>query len=177
MALMLALGVGQIAAQKNRHAQPATVQVDTVSQNAVDLFSDTTAVDTASSRNIQVNVNLDDLDDTGFGNMFRFVFSNADADGIMGMAFVLCILLILFVLAPLLIIIALFYFINKNRKDRLRLAQMAVQNGQPIPEQLLKNNTVEGPDDEYCSSAAVLVSVVHSEQPSAPDGVDPYGSC
>jgi len=46
------------------------------------------------------------------------------------------------------IIIALFYFINKNRKEKMRLAQMAMQQGQPIPEQLLeeKSDTVS---DEY----------------------------
>jgi hypothetical protein len=60
---------------------------------------------------------------------------------------VLGVLLILFVLAPFVIIAAIFYFINKNRKDKMRLAEMAMQQGQPIPEQLLEDsNTVS---DEY----------------------------
>jgi hypothetical protein len=63
-----------------------------------------------------------------------------------GMIFVLMVLLIVFVLSPVLIIIAVFYFINKNRKDKMRLAQMAMQQGQPIPDQLLKDQP--GNDDE-----------------------------
>jgi hypothetical protein len=43
-----------------------------------------------------------------------------------------------------------FYFINKNRKDKMRLAQMAMQQGQPIPDQLLKEQSTFG-DEEYKS--------------------------
>ncbi|MDE6647928.1 MAG: hypothetical protein K2K03_08925, partial [Prevotella sp.] len=55
---------------------------------------------------------------------------------------------IIFVIAPVLIIIALFYFINKNRAQKMKLAEMAIQKGQPIPEKLLedKANTIT---DEY----------------------------
>ena len=35
----------------------------------------------------------------------------------------------------------IFYFVNKNRKERYTLAQMAMQNGQPIPDELLKEQT------------------------------------
>ena len=34
-----------------------------------------------------------------------------------------------------------FYFVNKNRKERYKLAQMAIQNGQPIPDEVLKGQT------------------------------------
>ena len=64
------------------------------------------------------------------------------------MLFVLGVLFILFVLAPVLIIIALFYFINKNRKEKMRLAQMAMQQGQPIPDQLLNEQSTDI-NDEY----------------------------
>jgi len=43
-------------------------------------------------------------------------------------------------LAPLLIIFTIFYFVNRNRKERYKLAQMAIQNGQPIPDEILKDN-------------------------------------
>jgi uncharacterized membrane protein len=54
------------------------------------------------------------------------------------MIFAAFVLFLLFVLAPILIICAVFYFINRNRKDRIKLAQMAMEKGQPIPEDLLK---------------------------------------
>jgi hypothetical protein len=65
-----------------------------------------------------------------------------------GILLVLGVLLIIFVLAPVLIIVALFYFINKNRKEKMRLAQMAMQQGQPIPDQLL-NDSPANINDEY----------------------------
>ena len=68
--------------------------------------------------------------------------------GIAGMFFVLAMILILFVLAPVAIIIALFYFINKNRKQKMKLAQMAMQQGQPIPDQLLDEKPANA-DEEY----------------------------
>ena len=76
------------------------------------------------------------------------VFKDLDGNGIVGMFFVLSVLFILFVLSPILIIIALFYFINKNRKDKMKLAQMAMQQGQPIPNQLLEEKPTNV-DDEY----------------------------
>jgi hypothetical protein len=51
------------------------------------------------------------------------------------------------VLFPIIIIIAVVYFINRNRKERLKLAQMAMEKGQPIPEQLLKEEARENSDD------------------------------
>jgi hypothetical protein len=53
------------------------------------------------------------------------------------MAFVLMIIVIIFVIAPVIILALLFFFIYKNRKQKVRLAEMAMQKGQPIPDQLL----------------------------------------
>ena len=82
--------------------------------------------------------------------MIHNAVSHMGSKDIAGMFFVLCVLLIIFVLAPVLIIIALFYFINKNRKEKMRLAQMAMQQGQPIPDQLL-NDKPGDTDQEYQS--------------------------
>ena len=88
------------------------------------------------------------MDNEDFGNMLKHLFVDMDSNSIAGMFFVLGVLLIIFVLAPVLIIIALFYFINKNRKEKMRLAQMAMQQGQPIPNQLLNENPADV-GDEY----------------------------
>ncbi|MBQ7513343.1 MAG: hypothetical protein IJS95_03005, partial [Prevotella sp.] len=89
-----------------------------------------------------------EVDDDDFGGIVHSVFSNMDSKDLGGMLFVLAVLFILFVLAPVLIIIALFYFINKNRKEKMRLAQMAMQQGQPIPNQLLDDKPIDN-NDEY----------------------------
>lgn len=43
------------------------------------------------------------------------------------------IVFVMFVLAPFTILFTILYFINRNRRDRIRLAEMALQHGQPIP--------------------------------------------
>ena len=158
MTLVLALTMGvQAAGQKHRHT-PQQEQVDSVVA-----YSDTTGTDSVTktySRKVTVTTRTSpwstrtttydmDEDDDFSDFMFGSVMKNMDR-GILGMFFALCVLLTLFVIAPVAIIIALFYFINKNRKQKLKLAQMAMQQGQPIPDQLLKEQSPVG-DEEYKS--------------------------
>ena len=161
MALLLTLSMGmQAAGQKHRHT-PRKEQVDTTKNNGIEAFSDTTSIDsvtvtkhkgkvTVTTRTSpwSTNTRTYELDDDSFGNMSSSAFSEMRGKDLAGMFFVLCVLLIIFVLAPVFIIIALFYFINKNRKEKMRLAQMAMQQGQPIPDQLLNEKPMDA-DDEY----------------------------
>ena len=161
MALLLTLSMGmQAAGQKHRHT-PRQEQVDTTNNGGVVVFSDTTSSDTVTvtKHNAKftvttrtspwsTNTTTYEMDDDDFGNMISNVFGEMKGKDIAGMFFVLCVLLIIFVLAPVFIIIALFYFINKNRKEKMRLAQMAMQQGQPIPDQLLNNSPTDA-DGEY----------------------------
>ncbi len=159
LALLLTLTTGMEAAgQKHRHT-PRQEQVDTTKNDAIEAFSDTTSADTTVKHKTKVSVTTStspwssntttyEMDDDDFGSIIRHAFGSMDSNDFLGMFFVLCVLLIIFVLAPVLIIIALFYFINKNRKEKMRLAQMAMQQGQPIPDQLLKENPIDS-DDEY----------------------------
>lgn len=47
------------------------------------------------------------------------------------------IIAIIFIGAPAIIIFIICYFIYKNRQQKLKLAEMAMQNGQPIPDSVL----------------------------------------
>ena len=156
LTMVLVLGLTtEAVAQKHRHTpQPQqkeqTELIDSTSTNGVEAFSDTTST-SATPTAADDNFPFDDEDDfvrTPIDSFFDHV--GLMQTGIAGMFFVLIVLLIVFVLSPLLIIIAVFYFINKNRKDKMRLAQMAMQQGQPIPDQLLKEQLV--PDDEEYKS-------------------------
>jgi uncharacterized protein YxeA len=154
LTMLLVLGLTtEAVAQKHRHTpQPQQTElVDSTSKNGVEAFSDTTS--TASTPTAaDDNFPFDDEDDyVVTTNLDRF-FDHLGVmqTGLAGMFFVLIVLLIIFVLSPLLIIIAVFYFVNKNRKDKMRLAQMAMQQGQPIPDQLLKEQSPVG-DEEYKS--------------------------
>ncbi len=149
----------QAAGQKHRHT-PQKELADSTSKDAVEVYSDTTSVDTVyHSSKSQVTVTTHtspwttktmtyDVDDDFFSNLMRDIFGEVGATSMAGMFFALAVLFILFVLAPVFIIIALFYFINKNRKEKMRLAQMAMQQGQPIPDQLL-NDQPTNADEEY----------------------------
>ena len=154
LTMVLVLGLTtEAVAQKHRHTpQPQQTElVDSTSKNGVEAFSDTTS--TASTPTAaDDNFPFDDEDDyVVTTNLDRFFdHFGVMQTGLAGMFFVLIVLLIIFVLSPLLIIIAVFYFVNKNRKDKMRLAQMAMQQGQPIPDQLLKEQSPVG-DEEYKS--------------------------
>jgi hypothetical protein len=146
IAMMLVLGMNaQAASQKHRHT-PRTEQVDSTknNQDAIEAFSDTTSTaedDAEDDKYIShrhrsvVYGTSDDMKELkevmeGFGGLFA-----------PWVAVSIVTIVVIFFLLPLLIIIAVFYFVNKNRRERYKLAQMAIQNGQPIPDEILKDQT------------------------------------
>ena len=153
--LMLALGLNaQAASQKHRHSA-RTEKVDSTknNQDAIEAFSDTTST-----------ADADDAEDDKYISHRHRTVVYGDADdvkaigdamekvgGIMvpSLVFSIIAMVILFILAPLLIIIVIFYFVNKNRKERYRLAQMAIQNGQPIPNEILKEQISPSRTSDY----------------------------
>ncbi len=149
MVLTLSLNA-DAAAQKHRHT-PRTEQVDTTKNNrdAIEAFSDTTAVAGDSIDAYAHRQHISISADEDVKGVFEDIFQNLDKTAIAGMFFAVIIIFIMFVLAPILIIIAVFYFINKNRKDRIKLAQMAMEKGQPIPDELLKEKQDPMGKDEY----------------------------
>ena len=145
IALMLALSLNaEAASQKHRHTA-RTEQVDSTknNQDAIEAFSDTTS----SSKE-------DAEDDQYITHRHRTTYSTSSdvkelkevmegVGGIFGpmLAVGIVAFVVIFFLLPLLIIVTIIYFVNKNRKERYKLAQMAIQNGQPIPDDILKNQT------------------------------------
>ena len=136
MALLLTIAGGiQAAGQEELK--------DSTSKNAIELYSDTT------STSLSATAADDSQDDTTMGAPSPLInqwVNKLDSDDIAGMLFILAIIFIIFVLSPVFIIIALFYFLHKNRKDKMRLAQMAIQQGQPIPDALLKEADLDQND-------------------------------
>lgn len=124
------------------HAAQATAssprqQADTTS-TAIDAFSDTTSVaanDTTATSGDDADYNNVDVLDSS--QIISQVFRMVPVTAIGGMMFTLCVLFILFVLAPALIIGIVLYFIFRNRRQRMKLAQMAMEQGRPIPDSLL----------------------------------------
>jgi len=157
MALLLTLGLLPAAAQdKHNVKDEPTELVDSTANDALEAYSDTTDTvydSTVVSGPHRIGGNngahfiLDDLDIGETGKI-------AAAGGI-----VLAILFIIFVLCPVAILIVLFYFINKNRKQKLKLAQMAVENGQPIPDQLLVEKKVTNSDSYQSGMRQVFLGI------------------
>ena len=129
-------------AQKHRHT-PRTEQVsDTVKHNpdAIEAFSDTTAAKS------NANADFDD-DDDSYTTRHHVTLEGEEAGefiekifGGIGIAMIIPILAIVIfgLLLPLIILFTVLYFVNRNRRDKYRLAEMAIKNGQPIPDELLK---------------------------------------
>lgn len=141
MVMLLTLTTGVQAVQKPTTKKEAKELVDSANKDAIEVFSDTTSVDSAV---IQLAADEDDEEMTRYPmSTFDRVIKKMDGKDVLGMLFVLGVLLIIFVLAPVMIIVALFYFITKNRREKMKLAQMAVQSGQPIPDQLLNEKVTD----------------------------------
>ena len=142
IALMLALSMNaEAASQKHRHTA-RTEQVDSTkdNQDAIEAFSDTTSSSKEDAEDDQYITHRHRTTYSTSSDVQEFKEVMEGMGGLFGpMITGVIIVFIMFLLAPLLIIIAIFYFVNKNRKERYKLAQMAIQNGQPIPDDILKN--------------------------------------
>ena len=140
IAMVLALSLNtEAAAQKHRHT-PRTEQVDsTKAKDAIEAFSDTTAIDEEAEDNSYVtrSVTYSSKD----AQELKEVMDAVGSFAVPWVAVSIVSIVVIFLLAPLLIIFVVFYFVNKNRKERYKLAQMAIQNGQPIPDEVLKGQT------------------------------------
>ena len=144
MVLALSLNV-EAAAQKHRHT-PRTELVDsTKAKDAIEAFSDTTAIDDEAEDNSYVtrSVTCSSKD----AQELKEVMETMGGFFEPWVAVSIVSIIVIFLLAPLLIIFVVFYFVNKNRKERYKLAQMAIQNGQPIPDEVLKGNTPNEPQN------------------------------
>ena len=151
IAMVLTLSMNaDAAAQRHRHS-PRTEQVDSTknNQDAIEAFSDTTAVagDTIDAYANRRHIHIYSDDDVK--SVLEEVFSDLDGSAVTGIFIVLGTLFIVFVLFPIIIIIAVIYFINRNRKDRIKLAQMAMEKGQPIPDELLKEKQASWDRSDY----------------------------
>jgi len=122
------LPAAQQPTPNQQEEQSANSQVD-----ELEAYSDTTSQDSDTT----VVSSIHRIGGYNGGSMVDTMMDKLDANDLAEMLMVLAMLLVLFVLSPLAIIIALFYFINKSRKQKMQLAQMAMQNGQPIPQELL----------------------------------------
>ncbi len=143
IALMLALSLNaEAASQKHRHTA-RTEQVDSTknNQDAIEAFSDTTSSSKEDAEDDQYITHRHRTTYTTSSDVKELKEVMESVGGIFGpmLAVGIVAFVVIFFLLPLLIIVTIIYFVNKNRKERYKLAQMAIQNGQPIPDDILKS--------------------------------------
>ena len=141
MLLVLSLNA-EAASQKHRHSA-RTEQVDSTKdkQDAIEAFSDTTSSSKEDAEDDQYITHRHRTTYTTSSDVKELKEVMESVGGIFGpmLAVGIVAFVVIFFLLPLLIIVTIIYFVNKNRKERYKLAQMAIQNGQPIPDDILKN--------------------------------------
>ena len=151
IAMVLTLSMNaDAAAQKHRHT-PRVEQVDSTknTKDAIEAFSDTTAASQDAEDDAYIaKSNVKVYADEDVKGVFEQVFGDFSEGQFFGaIALVLGILFILFVLFPIIIISMVVYFINRNRRQRYKLAEMAIEKGQPIPDHIFKEEAAENITD------------------------------
>ncbi len=149
--MLLALSLNaEAASQKHRHSA-RTEQVDSTKdkQDAIEAFSDTTSSSKEDAEDDHYISHRHRTTYTTSSDVQEFKEVMEGVGGVVGpmMAVGIVTIIVIFFLLPLLIIFVIIYFVNKNRKERYKLAQMAIQNGQPIPDDILKSKVSSSSGD------------------------------
>lgn len=163
--LSLTLGVTQMsfAASAPKHRYTPKTQVDkkqavsateqpttSASQDAVEAYSDTTSVDTTSAQ-----VDADDSTQSrshsiysleNYDDPFDFFGSVFGKGTLFFVMFVMLVIGLLFVFAPLIIIFIIFKYLYRRHKDRMRIMEMAMEKGVDVPEE---QRPIDKQSDEY----------------------------
>ena len=155
IAMVLALSSNATAtAQKHRHT-PRTEQVsDTVkhNQDAIEAYSDTTATTNSNATDDDDNSTYRHrvvVEDEDADQVVKGIFGDMDGATFMGLLIPILAIVCVGFLLPVILVLLVFYFINRNRKEKYRLAEMAIKNGQPIPDALLKEHKDDWDSTSY----------------------------
>lgn len=149
--MMLTLATGAGAASQNHRHHADTVQITAVMQQTtqqadeLEVYSDTTdTVDDSVEyvnmpQHTTVTITEDDWKD----------LFNLGGIGMTGFLLAITAMFFLFILAPIIILALLFYLVYKNRRQRMQFAEQAMQNGQPIPDNIATpgTNATAAPND------------------------------
>lgn len=152
LTLLMALSVSvPTLAQKHRHTPQGTELVDTThNSSAVDAFSDTTTVDTVAGSNSRTfHYEWDSDNDEDVEKLLSWMDSTVEKHtwAAWTIAIIVIIFVFLLLLSPIIFIILLIWLVGRNRKQKVQMAQMAMEKGQPIPDQVLQQPEGEITDE------------------------------
>lgn len=142
VAVMLLGSAVPMEAQRHRHTPRTTVVDDTKADNGIEAYSDTSS--TAQPLDSTAYSTSDDADDINDSNRFdpsRFSdpfswFAFLGTSGFVGILLTILLLGVglLFLFMPLIIVLLIMRYMVRRHNDRVRLAEKAMEQGQPISE-------------------------------------------
>ncbi|WP_297225816.1 DUF6249 domain-containing protein [uncultured Prevotella sp.] len=142
VAIMLLGSTVPMEAQRHRHTPRTTVVDDTKDDNGIEAYSDTSS--TAQPLDSTAYSTSDDADDINDSNRFdpsRFSdpfswFAFLGTSGFVGILLTILLLGVglLFLFMPLIIVLLIMRYMVRRHNDRVRLAEKAMEQGQPISE-------------------------------------------
>lgn len=142
VAVMLLGSTVPMEAQRHRHTPRTTVVDDTKADNGIEAYSDTSS--TAQPLDTAAYSTTDDADDVNDSNRFdpsRFSdpfswFAFLGTSGFVGILITVLLIgvVLLFLFMPLIIVLLIIRYLVRRHNDRVRLAEKAMEQGQPIGE-------------------------------------------
>ena len=147
MALALTLSLGNTAqAQRHRH-NPAIVNVSVNDKStAITAYSDTTtAADNDDNDSTYTATNADEdketMDFTSADDPLKLMayLTTLGVGGVIALIFFV-LLCIVTVASPFVFVALIIYWVMHRKKTEYKIIEKAVENGQPIPQNLTKNN-------------------------------------
>ncbi|MBQ1667612.1 MAG: hypothetical protein II063_06510 [Prevotella sp.] len=130
------------ARQKANEAMEAAVKAQALAdelvakadsmEDGIEAFSDTTQAIAQTTTN-----NVDNWDSDNYDNPFAWLVALTASTGGILLAIFIVLMVLLFILFPFIILALLLRFIIKRHNDRVTLVEKAMENGQPIPDEIM----------------------------------------
>lgn len=142
VAIMLLGSTVPMEAQRHRHTPRTTVVDDTKADNGIEAYSDTSStVQSIDTTAYDATADADDINDSNRFDPSRFSdpfswFAFLGTSGFVGILLTILLLGVglLFLFMPLIIVLLIMRYMVRRHNDRVRLAEKAMEQGQPISE-------------------------------------------
>lgn len=142
VAVMLLGSTVPMEAQRHRHTPRTTVVDDTKADNGIEAYSDTSSTaQPFDSTAYSTTADADDINDSNRFDPSRFSdpfswFAFLGTSGFVGILLTILLLGVglLFLFMPLIIVLLIMRYMVRRHNDRVRLAEKAMEQGQPISE-------------------------------------------
>ena len=142
VAIMLLGSTVPMEAQRHRHTPRTTVVDDTKADNGIEAYSDTSSTaEQLDTADYSTTADTDDVNDSNRYDPSRFSdpfswFAFLGTSGFVGIVITILLLgvVLLFLFMPLIIVLLILRYMVRRHNDRVRLAEKAMEHGQPIGE-------------------------------------------